>query len=153
MDRSEVIAFNFTKLIVLGLPQSPMLSSTFPGLNGATLYRPTFPQNAAILQQQTTSQNGNQIWNILLRKSQNFYFLLQLFNFVLKLPFSSWILLKAELFSVFGVNIFGVSILPGKNRLTCIPNSNNEHSLLQKCLLHCYETQTYSVKLITLIFL
>lgn len=141
------------------MPQSPILSSTFPGLNGATLYRspfqssPTFPQNAAILQQQTTSQNGKQIWNILSQKSQNFYFLLQLFNFVLKLPFSSWILLKAELFSVFGVNIFGVSILPGKNRLTCIPNSNNEHSLLQKCLLHCYETQTYSVKLITLIFL
>ena len=59
---------HITSTMASCLPQSPLLPSTFPGLNGATLYRPpfqsapTFPQNAAILQQQqqqsTSSQNG-----------------------------------------------------------------------------------------------
>ena len=59
---------HITSTMAPGRPQSPLMPSTFPGLNGATLYRPafqptpTFPQNAAILQQQqqqqTTSQNG-----------------------------------------------------------------------------------------------
>ena len=60
------------------LPQSPLLPSTFPGLNGATLYRPpfqsapTFPQNAAILQQQQSSSSQNGKFLLLLMKSNKF---------------------------------------------------------------------------------
>ena len=52
--------------LAAGLPQSPILPATFPGLNGATLYRPpfqpatTFPQSAAILQQQQQQQQQQQ---------------------------------------------------------------------------------------------
>ena len=55
-----------TQTLAAGLPQSPLLPTTFPGLNGATLYRPpfqpatTFPQSAAILQQQQQQQQQQQ---------------------------------------------------------------------------------------------
>jgi hypothetical protein len=64
MMTSSISGPQMTPSLAQGLPQSAMLPATFPGLNGATLYRPPFqtvapfPPAAAILPQQAAAQNG-----------------------------------------------------------------------------------------------